>query len=701
MANVVKTNELPVINDLTNAKVIGLDKDGVDGQLPLDRIVRNSIGDFKLTDAAPTGQLPNQSVKLIGSGNGSKPQGTYTNLLKASATPIVIPTPAAGNAIFDAVARWDGTYWQPSWQELPLPVQDLTNYPNKQEAALKTDILTSSPTDITKPLTAGYLWPTSGATPVANSSYKCSPLITTTPGATFTFQNISSSLSNTAIARYYAADGTYIGVSAGSALVAITGGYKLTISTNTNVAKVGFNFMLADADAIIVNTGSTITVSKIKDALLPDMTVYADKQSYVANSDIYQPGYGNLSVITGTGYYSATGTAYAITASTSYKHTSIIPVTAGMTFKLFGLSASLANSNIGRLFDASGNVLGTVAPSNLTDITGGKQYIVPGTSGITGIGFHFSTAEADAVVVSNQDKLIKAALLPSGIGTDDAARSNIEANKWYLRGNAPKKYTTTGAYKIGIEGQSNADGRATTLPGDLPALLTGVYIFNKTTKLYEAANLGVNSGAYVNTATTFAFDWRLYQLLQAYKGANVYSVKGSLGGCCLGADTSGLSGVPGSFNVDFEAITAANSSAVVMTSVWEKTFLDSVAKDATDGIDKDLKCIIYFQGESDRAAIRSTFPGQYYQNLKNKIAYDRGVAKNPKLKYVIVGIHVNDAYYDATVRAAQVQVASELSFVTFFNPDSLTFSHIGDGVHLDAACCDRYANAIFNIIKDF
>ncbi|WP_183560697.1 SGNH/GDSL hydrolase family protein [Mucilaginibacter sp. SP1R1] len=128
MAKVVKTSDLPLVTDLTGATIVGLTAGKTDAQFPLAGIVRNNIGSVKLTDAAPVGPLTNQSVDLIGTGSGSKPQGTYTNLLKAASTPIVIPVPATGNGIFGAKAKWNGTYWIPEWQELPLPATDLTPY---------------------------------------------------------------------------------------------------------------------------------------------------------------------------------------------------------------------------------------------------------------------------------------------------------------------------------------------------------------------------------------------------------------------------------------------------------------------------------------------------------------------------------------------------------------------------------------------
>ncbi|MBB6109706.1 GDSL-like Lipase/Acylhydrolase family protein [Mucilaginibacter lappiensis] len=121
MAKTQKFKDLPLIADLTGVNVVGLTAAGQDIRVPLAGIVRNSLGDFKTTDTAPVGPLLNQTVNLIGTGDGSKPQGTYTNLLKAAATPIVIPVPAAGNGIFEAKARWTGSFWVPSWWEGPLP----------------------------------------------------------------------------------------------------------------------------------------------------------------------------------------------------------------------------------------------------------------------------------------------------------------------------------------------------------------------------------------------------------------------------------------------------------------------------------------------------------------------------------------------------------------------------------------------------
>ncbi|MEZ2337695.1 SGNH/GDSL hydrolase family protein [Mucilaginibacter sp. RCC_168] len=151
----------PVASHINAAsKTLGIDENDNVVLFPLSLLTYNRIGAFKTTDPAPAPALLNQHYDLIGTGaNGANPSGTYTNLLKAAGTPIVIPAPAAGNGIFDAIAVFDGTFYQPFYQEKPLPaavnkipswvaqvysVADQVNYLGKDwtanAATLSTDI---------------------------------------------------------------------------------------------------------------------------------------------------------------------------------------------------------------------------------------------------------------------------------------------------------------------------------------------------------------------------------------------------------------------------------------------------------------------------------------------------------------------------------------------------------------------------------
>lgn len=149
--------EVPVANHINDAsRTLGYDENENVVVFPLSLLTRNRIGDFKTTDPAPAPPLFNQYYDLVGTGaNGANPSGTYTNLLRAAATPIVIPAPAAGNGIFEARAFWDGAFFQPRWQEKPLPVQDLSGYATVANLATKVGFTDIYSKNLVNPNAAG------------------------------------------------------------------------------------------------------------------------------------------------------------------------------------------------------------------------------------------------------------------------------------------------------------------------------------------------------------------------------------------------------------------------------------------------------------------------------------------------------------------------------------------------------------------
>lgn len=129
----------PVETTITaNSKVLGINDAGKARLFTLASLRTNNIGNFKTTDAAPPTPLLNQNYTLIGSAMGNTPSGTYTNLLMAASTPLVIPAAASGHAILNAHAVWNGTFWVPVWQDIVIPAQDLSGYVAK---TAKTDYL--------------------------------------------------------------------------------------------------------------------------------------------------------------------------------------------------------------------------------------------------------------------------------------------------------------------------------------------------------------------------------------------------------------------------------------------------------------------------------------------------------------------------------------------------------------------------------
>src|SRR5690606_13561700 len=87
----------------------------------------------------------------------------------------------------------------------------------------------------------------------------------------------------------------------------------------------------------------------------------------------------------------------------------------------------------------------------------------------------------------------------------------------------------------------------------------------------------------------------------------------------------------------------------------------------------NYKYVISIQGEADAAVNPHINAIAYYQNMKNFIAWVRGALDLPQLKWIIVGMHKDQNYYNQHIRNAQVKIAEEDPFTYFINPDSLTW----------------------------
>lgn len=110
----VKTDQLPIITDLTDAKIIGLDKNGVDARFRLTDIK----GDFKGTAIAST----NPGSPALSQFYNALPGVTYTNFKDASNVPITIPLTDGGQTVTNPKLTSNGSYWVATWEKITLPV---------------------------------------------------------------------------------------------------------------------------------------------------------------------------------------------------------------------------------------------------------------------------------------------------------------------------------------------------------------------------------------------------------------------------------------------------------------------------------------------------------------------------------------------------------------------------------------------------
>nr|WP_067054068.1 hypothetical protein [Mucilaginibacter sp. L294] len=108
--------EIPAASNISGqSKILGLNDDGSTVLFEAINLRGDSLGLATTTVIPPITPLINQFYELSGS-------GTYANLLTAPTTPLVIPAPAAGTAIMQPRAYFNGTYWIADFKAVVLPI---------------------------------------------------------------------------------------------------------------------------------------------------------------------------------------------------------------------------------------------------------------------------------------------------------------------------------------------------------------------------------------------------------------------------------------------------------------------------------------------------------------------------------------------------------------------------------------------------
>ncbi len=287
-------------------------------------------------------------------------------------------------------------------------------------------------------------------------------------------------------------------------------------------------------------------------------------------------------------------------------------------------------------------------------------------------------SQANGYQASNPLKLVRRGAkaqywqdLPS-IGANRAA---IEADKFFNAGRNWDRRNNTATntqYGIMLMGQSNMVGSVPN--GELAT-------YSLPTTLTNARNYNTGTQAYVtyNVSGTWGVWWSLITRLET-DGKNVRAYFRAAG-------STGLNNLahwnPASINLSSHSNLAA------------KEIRENIAAHPN----VRYRCVVWIQGEQD--SILEADRNAYYQNLKNFISFIRGVAGLPTLKFVIVGMHKDQNYYNRTIRDAQVKAANEDKDTYFINPDGLTWTHVGDNIHYNGAYCEALAPIIFNLVKDF
>lgn len=282
--------------------------------------------------------------------------------------------------------------------------------------------------------------------------------------------------------------------------------------------------------------------------------------------------------------------------------------------------------------------------------------------------FAFSKRNTDTLTVKQVGKIIADS---AKIYEGEAGLTTGKAANFYQLGEdyqSIKTRTAATNYGIIFAGQSNMVGQS-------------AYADLATLGLPTSLDVNKWDGAVMTTPQTIASGalwgvwWSILKRLKDYKPSTpIYNFNISNGGSTLHTDWS-----------------------AEKLGVWAKKFANEVfaLKNYTPIV--NIKCIVWIQGESDHLP---PYDAEYYQRLKNFIAFTRGVIGSPIIPFIVVGHHVDNNRYNQKVRDAQIKVAAEGNNVIFINPDALPWTNIGDDLHYDGAYNEALAPLIFNVIKD-
>ncbi len=231
----------------------------------------------------------------------------------------------------------------------------------------------------------------------------------------------------------------------------------------------------------------------------------------------------------------------------------------------------------------------------------------------------------------------------------DIENTGDRAANYYLKGNSN---ILPNNKKLGIiaAGQSNIDGRNSY--SDYPYLSnnpnTKVHICKNTNGTFS--DFEVTDGGSNND---WSFDAIVYNLLTETSYGNqdeIYVMKKSSGGTSIDIDGA----TDYHWTADYEYIEPQSHSLL-------RSF-ESIIRKAVElqGSNFEIKAFIWHQGEGDAGQTQEV-ADRYYENLKNMLAYVRGVVGNPRLNFFCGTISNNnhaDAY-KGIVNAAYWKLASE------------------------------------------
>lgn len=400
------------------------------------------------------------------------------------------------------------------------------------------------------------------------------------------------------------------------------------------------------------------------------------------------------------GIYSTS--SMTIGSNNNYKCTRVIDVIPGQVIYYENYPTPPSTANIASLYDANGNPVqyGTYNRVTFYSIVNDGKFTVP--AGVYKIGFCWMnrsyplTSDFRMSVGGNTIELTDYAkdLIRQAVDFTDIAEAiqyntiigDIRAD-YYLKGNS--NIVIPANKKLGIitAGQSNAEGRSAY--ADLPAGFVNpnpnVHYSDNTNGTFT--DFQVTQGG---SGNDWGFDAITYDALTSPtygRMDGIYVMKKAVGGTSISKDGGGSK----HWTADYEWLSSASASLL-------RTFESVIrAGIASQGQNFEIQAFLWHQGEGDAGIYEVA--KSYYNNLKNMIAYVRGIIGNPRLYMFCGNLSLRNTTdpYVSIINEAYAKLASEDPYLRVID---MSQARLKDQYHFNAAWATYFGQMVYDAMVD-
>ena len=202
-------------------------------------------------------------------------------------------------------------------------------------------------------------------------------------------------------------------------------------------------------------------------------------------------------------------------------------------------------------------------------------------------------------------------------------------------------------------------------------------------------------------AWRFAYDAIVYYLIEQALQQPFYVIKQAEGGTSIDPACKSTNNHHWSADVAFlDSTQSVNIGGLSLLKAFESNIDKSIDVLKSQGLEPDIKCMLWHQGESDRGKAAN-----YYINLKAMVTHIRqhlvektGNKKYASLPFLCGAVPSNSKQYKKQVEDAKQQLAQEDKNFHYIPLDNATF--IGDQLHFDRPTAERLGRGMYNKMLD-